>query len=271
MPDVNRNIERSSAIIYFVFIFAILGIGVLVTTNITRINPPPPGAEPTVANPLPTESRDEASIKLGTFEPLLPTTIPSQQANICSAATLTFDDEGASSSDSNIFIALDPPNGQLVGSTGDIRAWVSDEAGGGMPTSAGVDSSGRITKHSDPIIDKDSHGYPWEPAIYITLITPQNQNGPFSGDKENGGTPTFVTAVKGKVTSARDSPWLQIPTYSDPLPWRIGNRIGDGVHIAEFIWNVASLGLAPGTYRVQVAVHDGDSHLAVECTTIIIP
>lgn len=249
---------------------ALGGIGVFVTSNVKRTNPPPRSSrtQPTQSNPLATKSPEETSQKQGTLT--FSTPIPLQQASVCSGDTLTFDDEGASSSNSNIFIALDPPNGQAVGATGNIRAWVSDEAGGRIPDSAVVDSNGIITKHSDPLIDKDSHGYPWEPAIYLTLITPANQSGPYSGDKENGGSPIFPNSAKGKVTPAKSSGWLPIPPHDDPLPYQIGNRKGDGQHVAEFIWNVASLGQPPGTYRVQVALHDGDSHLAVECTTIVI-
>ncbi len=271
MQKVNRNIDWSPTVIFFAIILALGGVGVLVTKNATRSTPPPFSAQPTPTpiNPLPTKNPEETSLKQGTFtfEKSAP---PPQQASVCSGATLVFDDEGASSSDSNIFIALDPPNGQAVGATGNIRAWVSDEAGGKIPSPVVVESSGTISKHSDPLIDKDSHGYPWEPAIYLTLLTPQNQNGPFSGDKENGGTPTFLNAVKGRAAPAKDTGWLNIPTHDDPLPYRIGNRVGDGEHVAEFIWNVASLGKPPGTYRVQVAVHDGDDHLAVECTTLVI-
>lgn len=269
MAQRNRSLNLAPTIVLILLagIVGVGGVGVLVTTKTTRTNPPT-SAQPTPVKPLANKGREETSQKQGTFT--FSTPILSQQASVCSGATLVFDDEGASSSNSNIFIALDPPNGQAVGTTGQIRAWVSDEAGGRIPSSVTTDSNGIITKHSDPIIDKDSHGYPWEPAIYLTLLTPQNQNGPFTGDKENGGSPIFPTSVKGKVTPGKSSGWLPVPTHDDPLSYRIGNRVGDGQHVAEFIWNLASLGLSPGNYRVQVSVHDGDSHLAVECTTIVV-
>lgn len=78
------------------------------------------------------------------------------------------------------------------------------------------------------------------------------------------------TAVKGKVTPKKKSGWLNVPTHDDPLSYRIGTRVGDGKFVAEFIWNIASLGLSPGTYRLQISVHDGDEDLAVECTTLVI-
>ena len=271
MAESNRELNLIPTLLLILFAgLGAAGVGVLVTRNTPPANPTQQSAAtPTPTSSLQAKSPEQTSQKQGTFTFEPPPKIP-QQASICSGATLVFDDEGASSSDSNIFIALDPPNGQAVSTTGNIRAWVSDEAGGRIPSSAVADSSGTITKHSDPIIDKDSHGYPWEPAIYVTLLTPQNQNGPFPGDKENGGTPRFLTAVKGKATTSKSTGWLNVPTHDDPLLYRIGNRRGDGQHVAEFIWNVASLGLSPGNYRVQVSLHDGDSHLAVECTTIIV-
>jgi len=271
MAQANRDLNLIPTLVLILFAgLGAAGVGVLVTRKPSPANPTQQSAtRPTPTKSLPAKSAEETSQKQGTFTFEPPPEIP-QQASVCSGATLVFDDEGASSSDSNIFIALDPPNAQAVGATGNIRAWVSDEAGGRIPSSVTADSSGTITKHSDPIIDKDSHGYPWEPAIYVTLLTPQNQNGPFPGDKENGGTPRFLTAVKGKATTSKSTGWLNVPTHDDPLLYRIGNRRGDGQHVAEFIWNVASLGLSPGNYRVQVSLHDGDSHLAVECTTIIV-
>ena len=266
--DRSLNLAPTILLILLAGVVGLGGVGILVNKKTTQTNLPPT-VQPTPVSSLSNKSPEQTSQKQGTFtfEPV--PEIP-QQASVCSSANLTFDDEGASSSDSNIFIALDPPNGQAVGTIGSIRAWVSDEAGGKVPASVTVDSSGTITKHSDPLIDKDSHGYPWEPAIYVTQLTSQNQNGPFPGDKENGGSPIFPTSVKGKVTPAKSSGWLPVPTHDDPLAYRIGNRRGDGQHVAEFIWNVATLGLSPGNYRVQVSVHDGDSHLAVECTTLVV-
>ncbi|OGK14370.1 hypothetical protein A3C98_02745 [Candidatus Roizmanbacteria bacterium RIFCSPHIGHO2_02_FULL_37_15] len=273
MAETNRDLNLIPTIVLILFAgLGAAGVGVLVSRPPSVPNTSTQSTvQPTPTNSQPSKRPDETSQKQGTFtfEPPPEPTIP-VGADVCSAASLSFDDEGASSSDSNIFIALDPPNGQAVGATGQIRAWASDEAGGRIPASTTVDASGNVTKHSDSLIDKDSHGYPWEPAIYVTLLTSPNQTGPFAGDKENGGTPRFLTAVKGKATPAKSSGWLNIPTHDDPLPYRIGTRRGDGVHVAEFIWNVASLGLSPGAYRVQVAVHDGDSHLAVECTTILV-
>ncbi len=268
------------------FIFGFLGlmvglaaVGFGVTGNLSTprpvtVRPTPIPTTPTPTRP-PAESLDSTQ-KQGLFALSTPTLTPTPvvdpntppEPSLCSAANLAFDDEGASNSESNIFIALDPPVGQTVGATGVIRAWVSDEAGGGIASSTTADGNGFITKHSDPTIDKDSNGYPWDPAIYITKLSTANQPGPYSGDKENGGVPKLLTAVKGKVAQQNDGPWISIPAHTDPTLYKIGTRVGDGEHVAEFIWHVSSLGLTPGTYRVQVAVHDGDEHLAVECTTI---
>src|SRR3989338_2305469 len=273
MAETNRDLNLIPTIVLILFAgLGAAGVGVLVSRPPSVPNTSTQSTvQPTPTNSQPSKRPDETSQKQGTFtfEPPPEPTIP-VGADVCSATSLTYDDEGASSNNSNIFIALDPPNGQTVGSTGQIRAWVSDEAGGRIPSATTLDGNGNVTKHSDASIDKDSHGYPWEPSIFTTLLTSANQTGPFAGDKENGGTPRFLTTAKGRVTAGKSSGWLTVPTHDDPLNYRIGARRGDGQHVAEFIWNVASLGLSPGNYRVQVSVHDGDSHLAVECTTIVV-
>ena len=38
----------------------------------------------------------------------------------------------------------------------------------------------------------------------------------------------------------------------------------------EFIWDVASLGLKPGTYLAEFVIHDGDHDRAVGCVVITI-
>lgn len=274
MAQSNRELNLIPTVLLILFAgLGATGVGVIVNKNKPPTAPVSrsSSAQPSPTGSGPTRRPEETSQKQGTFtfEPPEQPSIPSG-ADVCSSSTLTYDDEGASSNNSNIFIALDPPNGQAVGATGQIRAWVSDEAGGRIPSATTLDSTGNVTKHSDPSIDKDSHGYPWEPSIFTTLLTSANQTGPFAGDKENGGTPRLLTAAKGRVTAGKSSGWLTVPTHDDPLNYRIGTRRGDGQHVAEFIWNVASLGLSPGNYRVQVSLHDGDSHLAVECTTIVV-
>ncbi len=245
--------------------------GIFITQSPKPINQPPSNSvQPTIADPNANNPPEETSLKQGTFTFERPTGVASQAPSICTGSNLVFDDEGSSNRNSNIFIALDPPNGRPIGASGEIRAWASDEAGGRFPSSATADANGNIIRHSNPAVDKDSHGYPWEPAIYLTQITSANVNGPYAGDKESGGAPTLPNVVKGKATAQRDSAWLNIPMHDDPLPFRIGTRVGDGRHVAQFNWNVRSLNLTPGTYRVQVALHDGDSHLAIECTTITI-
>lgn len=270
MAQSNRKIDYSSTLILLAIVIGLTGAGIFITSNLKYSSTPP--TVNTLRNPTPYVSKsnpEDTSMKQSTFTFEHPTEVP-LAPSICSTANLAFDDEGASNSKSNIFIALDPPNGTNVGTTGEIRAWVSDEAGGRFPKTGSLDSNGLVTSHSNPLVDKDSHGYPWEAALYLTLITPANQNGPYSGDKENGGSPKFPTSVKGKVTAEKSSGWFTVPVHDDPLPYRIGSRVGDGKNVAEYIWKTSSLGLSPGIYRAQVSVHDGDSHLAVECTTLVL-
>src|SRR3989344_5543356 len=242
------------------------------TGNVTLSVPDPnattsdnaPMAFPTLV--IPTDR--DLTLKQGTFE-FQPPVPPTKEAGICNAANVQFDEEGATAGKGNIFIAVDPPNGQPVGPHRQLRAWVRDEAGGMFPNSAAVDANGNVTQHSNPAVDKDSHGYPWETAIYLTKLTPENVNGPFTGDKENGGAPIFQHQVKGQVRS-KGQPFLSIPAPDDPTPFIIGTRGGHGIHNGEYVWNVDQLGLTPGNYRVQISLHDGDNDLAIECTTIIL-
>jgi hypothetical protein len=53
----------------------------------------------------------------------------------------------------------------------------------------------------------------------------------------------------------------------DPPP--AGARLSDKFN-SEDIWDVSTLGLAPGTYTGEFVIHDGDTDRAVGCVTIVI-
>jgi len=38
----------------------------------------------------------------------------------------------------------------------------------------------------------------------------------------------------------------------------------------EDVWDVSSLGLAPGTYSAEFVIHDGDRDRGIGCVTIVI-
>ncbi|OGK08801.1 hypothetical protein A2767_02730 [Candidatus Roizmanbacteria bacterium RIFCSPHIGHO2_01_FULL_35_10] len=271
MAQSKKSADLSPTVVLLALFIGLGAVGVVVTNNVrTNPTPPPTTIQPTSTLNVPdTGNPEDTSMKQGTFTFDQPTKIP-QTPSICTGSNLVYDDEGASNKKSNIFVALDPPTGQRVGANGQIRAWVNDEAGGRVPSSVEVDSNGNVTRHSNPAVEKDSHGYPFEASIYLTRITAANLNGPFAGDKENGGTPVLATAVKGMARGEQQGSFRTLPVHDDPSTYRIASRVGEGNKVAEYIWNVASLNLSPGTFRVQVALHDGDSDLAIECTTIVI-
>jgi hypothetical protein len=46
--------------------------------------------------------------------------------------------------------------------------------------------------------------------------------------------------------------------------------VGNGSEVAEYVWNVNSLGLSPGTYDAEFVIHDGDKDRGIGCVTIVI-
>lgn len=179
----------------------------------------------------------------------------------------------------DIFLASDPPAGGVAKSGGQIRVWVDDGNGGSVAPGTKIDpNTGQITtpgdrNASDGLGRKESSPYNyylWEPALYLTPLTSPGQPGPYAGDAENGGIPRFPQFVKGEVSQGDDgnnSGFIQPMPKHDPPANAVAKK-GHGGHIAEYIWDVNTLGLQPGYYRVQIVVHDGDGDLAINCTTI---
>ena len=53
----------------------------------------------------------------------------------------------------------------------------------------------------------------------------------------------------------------------DPVP---AGSVSSQAYTGEDIWDVSSLGLAPGTYIAEFVIHDGDRDRGVGCVTIVI-
>ncbi len=173
----------------------------------------------------------------------------------------------------DIFYASDPAAGGIAAAGSQIRIWANDGNGGSVALGTVFDSNGVIITPGDRTAH-DGRGenyYLWEPALYLTPLTSPDQPGPFTGDVENGGTPHFPIIVKGEVSEAdqgNKKGFVKVLPPIDPPVNVVGGGSGHGGHIGEYIWDVDSLGLAPGLYRVQEVIHDGDGDLAVNCTTI---
>jgi len=240
------------------FIIVVIALGAILTTGFKSKSER--GTEGLIPEALP-PGEEKKSLQLNTLK-FRRAEIP--QGNAC--LSNRFNDEAY------IFVGSDPPAGGVARPGGQIRVWVDDEAGGSVAPGEQIDSTtGQVTQPGDrAATDGSGPGYYlWEPAIYITPLRSPDQQGPFSGDAENGGTPHFPIIVKGEVKpGGQEDRFLTLPPVEDPTAFDTRSRTGRGGHMAQYTWNVNDLGLAPGIYRAQFVIHDGDGHAAINCITI---
>jgi hypothetical protein len=164
---------------------------------------------------------------------------------------------GGANNEPGILVGYAPANNQSVGVGGQIKVWVNDEGAPIIAPNEQVNATtGMITTPGDRTA-KAADGYLWEPALYIA---PQSA--------ENGGTPHFPTAIKGDYNNTTiKGPGTHVPGM-DPAP--PGSMPLQQQYTAEFIWDVSSLGLAPGNYLAEFVIHDGDRDRGVGCVAITI-
>lgn len=164
---------------------------------------------------------------------------------------------GGVNNEPDILVGYAPADGQTVNQNGQIKVWVNDEGAPIIAPNEQVDpNTGAITQPGDRTA-KASDGYLWEPALYIAPQT-----------AESGGTPHFPTAIKGSYNnqpSTKTSGHL-VQGMDPPPP---GSTLAEK-YTGEDIWDVSSLGLAPGTYIAEFVIHDGDHDRAIGCVTIVI-
>lgn len=169
-----------------------------------------------------------------------------------------------------ILAAFSPANGESVGLDGQIKVWITDECPAFLAPNEQIDAAtGKITVPGDRVAVA-SDGYLFEPALYIAPET-----------AETGGTPHFPQWVKGKYNNMPTAgpfgmfnpflcaPFAVVPTGPSIDPPPPGAMLNEA-HNTEFIWDVAALGLAAGTYIAEFVIHDGDLDRAVGCVTITI-
>ena len=153
--------------------------------------------------------------------------------------------------------------GETVSESGQIKVWVNDRAGDHLGQRQIDMTTGKITAPGDRK-GKSNDGYLWEPALYIAPMT-----------AENGGTPHFPQYIKGWYNNMPPAPGMkaggppkgvEVPGM-DPVP--PGMALTE-MYSTELIWDVAWLGLGPGTYIGEFVIHDGDHDRAVGCVTITI-
>jgi hypothetical protein len=144
-----------------------------------------------------------------------------------------------------------------VSNSGLIKVWVQDENSPFIAPGEQVDNTtGAIIAPGDRTVTA-TDGLLYEPALYFAPQSPTT-----------GGTPYFPQAVKGSYNN--NPPTRGTFTGGAPIdPPPAGSNLSLQ-YKGEFIWNVAALGLTPGSYTAIFSVHDGDRDRAIGCITIIV-
>lgn len=170
---------------------------------------------------------------------------------------------GGANDEPEILVGYAPANGQSVSAGGQIKVWINDEGAPIISAGEQLDqATGQIVTPGNRA-QKASDNYLWEPALYISPQT-----------AESGGTPHFPTFIKGAYNN---NPSNQIdcdkggsiPTIPGMEPVPAGGNLKEKC-TAEDIWDVSSLGLAPGSYTAEFVIHDGDDNRGVGCVSITI-
>jgi hypothetical protein len=161
------------------------------------------------------------------------------------------------STEPEILVGYEPAMGQTVGLTGQIKVWVNDENPPFIAPGEMVDNTtGAITAPGTRTATA-ADGLLYEPALYIAPQTPTN-----------GGTPHFPQWIKGSYNN--NPPTRGTFTGGAPMdPPPPGSNLG-ATYTGEFIWDVSTLGLGPGSYTAVFSVHDGDRDRAIGCVNIVI-
>jgi hypothetical protein len=174
------------------------------------------------------------------------------------------------STEPQILVGYQPAMGQTVGPAGQIKVWVCDENSPFIAPGEMVDNmTGAVTAPGNRTATA-ADGLLYEPALYIAPQTPTN-----------GGTPHFPQLIKGSYNSnpptrgtfTGGAPIDPVPPGSaPPPPTGFGGFGGFGgcSYNAEYVWDVATLGLVPGSYTAVFSVHDGDRDRAIGCVNIVI-
>jgi hypothetical protein len=235
-----------------IYIVAILGamgfVGfALVGGGIPETRPNQLNSPVIILTPKPNKAQD--NLQLQTFGYITPIPTPAVAASLCQNGNINNEPE-----------ILVYPNEKTttvtVPSGGQVKVWVNDEGAPFISQNEQVDlSTGRIITPGDRTT-KAPDNYLWEPALYISPET-----------AESGGQPHFPNAIKGQFsnTPGIKSPGIKGPAY-DPLPAGAIALAED--YTAEFIWDVSSLALSPGSYQAEFVIHDGDRDRGVGCYTL---
>jgi hypothetical protein len=247
------------------FVFGVLAL--LMVLGITAVGGLPSQMAPTsgqvvdVVTPTPGQNYSNLQLKTFGYVTIAPTPTP-PAGSLCT--------NRAVNTEPIILSAYYPGPGQTVGNTGQIKVWVNDERPPFVAPGEQIDmSTGAVTTPGDRAA-KAPDGYLDEPSLYISPAT-----------AESGGAPHFPDFIKGTFNNSPSQSFfsngniVKGPPY-DPLP--AGSTVGGpnpngfapNMYVAEYIWNVANLGLTTGTYQAEFVIHDGDIDRGVGCVSITI-
>ncbi len=168
---------------------------------------------------------------------------------------------GGVNNESQIIAATLPASGQSISPTGQVKVWVTDEGEPMIAPGETVNSDGSIATAGNRASKADDN-YLYEPALYLDSFT-----------AEMGGTPHFPNYIKGQVNNDPSHPVMTVITSAavpaDPLPaGKTSTCLNTNFfkcYTAEYIWNIASLGLTSGNHRAEFVIHDGDFDRGVGC------
>jgi len=196
----------------------------------------------------PTQGANYNNLQLKTFGYVtpVPTIIP---GGLCKS--------GGVNNESQILVGYPPASGQVVSATGQIKVWANDEGNPFVAPGEIADTTTDghvITPGNRTALASDKYLY--EPALYIAPQT-----------AETGGTPHFPDYLRGEYNNnpAGGYKFGGPGAPMDPVP--AGSKMKEK-YTAEFVWDVAKLGLATGTYEAEFVIHDGDRDRGVGCVTI---
>ena len=224
--------------LYIIFIMlALFGFAYIVSGPTPSETPILTGPE--VAVNAQKTNKSHADLQLYNFNGV---TITPPTANLCA--------KGGVNNNPNALIAYSPEQASAVSSDGQISLWVSDNKPPYIsPNEFIIRSSGTVKTPGDRTA-KAPDNYLLEPQLYV-----------FPETVENNGKPYFPNFVKGYYNNGTDLNSLN----NDVLPV---NALPEKTFTAEFLWNVASIGLTDGDYQIEFVAHDGNQNLGVKCISI---
>ena len=234
-----------------IFVFGIVGLTMIVaavTVGGFKKSPILSNNEEIVKVISPSPDIQHNNLQLQTFGFITIAPTPQSYGNLCQA--------GGVNNEPEILVGYSPAAGETISQTGQIKVWVNDEGAPFVAPNEQVNlTTGEVTLHGDTTA-KAPDNFLYEPALYIA---------PNTADSANP-APHFPDFVKGQFNNnppKRDDGIKGAPI--DPVP--AGSK-NDLEYTAEYIWNVASLGLSPGSHEAQFVIHDGDRDRGIGCISI---